>query len=73
MGLLHMLCINDPGSQAVLLVDASSAFNSVNRQAALYTLRLYPSIAQSLINTYQYPVHLIIPGSGGVHGKHHTG
>ena len=58
---------HDPGSQAVLLVDASNAFNSVNRQAALHNiLRICPSLAQILINTYQRPVRLIIPGSGGL-------
>ena len=58
---------DDPGSQAVLLVDASNAFNSVNRQAALHNiLRICPSLAQILINTYQRPVRLIIPGSGGL-------
>ena len=57
----------DPGSQAVLLVDASNAFNSVNRQAALHNfLRLCPPLARILINTYQSPVRLIIPGSGGL-------
>ena len=60
-------CDPDPGSQAVLLVDASNAFNSVNRQAALHNiLRICPSLAQILINTYQRPVRLIIPGSGGL-------
>ena len=54
----------DPGSQAVLLVDASNAFNSVNRQAALHNiLRLCPPLP---LNTYQHPVRLIIPGSGGL-------
>ena len=58
---------HDPGSQAVLLVDASNAFNSVNRQAALHNiLRIRPSLAQILINTYQCPVRLIIPGSGSL-------
>ena len=57
----------DPESQAALLVDASNAFNSVNRQAALHNiLQLCPPFAQILINTYQHPVCLIIPGSGGL-------
>ena len=57
----------DPSLQAVLLVDASNAFNSVNRQAALHNiLRLCPPLARILINTYQSPVRLIIPGSGGL-------
>ena len=55
---------HNPSSQAVLLVDASNAFNSVNRQAALHNiLRLCPPLARILINTYQ---SLIIPGSGGL-------
>ena len=42
-------------------------FNSVNRPAALHNiLRICPSLAQILINTYQRPVRLIIPGSGGL-------
>ena len=34
---IHAVCqlFHDPGSQAVLSVDALNAFNSVNRQAAL--------------------------------------
>ena len=58
---------HDPGCQAALLVDASNAFNSVNRQAALHNiLRLCPPLAQILINTYQSPVRMVIPGSGGL-------
>ena len=61
---VHQL-FHDLESQAVLLADASSAFNSVNRQAALHNiLCICPSFAQILINTYQRPVPLIIPGSG---------
>ena len=45
-------------------MDASNAFNSVNRQAALHNiLRFCPPLAWILINTYQSPVRLIIPGS----------
>ena len=57
----------DPGCQAALLVDASNAFNSVNCQGALHNiLRFCPPLAQIFINTYQSPVHLVIPGSGGL-------
>ena len=57
----------DPSLQAVLLMDASNAFNSVNRQAALHNiLRLCPQLARILINTYQSPVCLIIPGRGSL-------
>ena len=63
---MHQL-FHDLGSQAFLLVDALDALNSVNRQAALHNiLRNCPSLAQILINTYQGPVCLIIPGSGGL-------
>ena len=57
----------DPESQAVLLVDASNTFNSINRQATLHNiLQLCPSHAQILINTYQHPVCLIFLGSSGL-------
>ena len=72
---VHAVCqlFYDLESQAVLLVDASNAFNSVNQQAALHNiLHICPSLVQILINTYQHPVCLIIPGSG-VHQRHHTG
>ena len=66
---VHAVCqlFFDPESHAALLVGASNAFNSVNRQAALHNiLRLCPPLAQILISTYQHPVHLIIPGSSGL-------
>ena len=41
-------------TEAVLLVDASNAFNALNRQVALLNIRrLCPSIATALINTYR--------------------
>jgi len=64
----------DPGSHAAFLVEASNAFNSVNRQAALHNiLCLCLPLAQILINTYQHPVCLIIPGSGGLVSTEGTG
>ena len=50
-------------SEAVLLIDASNAFNSLNRAAALHNIRvLCPSIATYAINTYREPARLFIVG-----------
>ena len=51
------------GTDAVLLIDASSAFNSLNRAAALHNTRvLCPSIATYVINTYKEPARLFVTG-----------
>ena len=51
-------------TEAVLLVDASNAFNSLNRQTALHNIRLLcPPIATTLINTYRAHTDLFIHGS----------
>ena len=53
----------EDGTEAVLLVDASNAFNSLNRQAALHNLQyLCPSLATILLNTYRNDVCLFIDG-----------
>ena len=50
--------------EAVLLVDASNAFNSMNHQVALRNIRvLWPSIATALINTYRRDAELFVDGS----------
>ena len=50
-------------SDAVLLIDASNAFNSLNRAAALHNIRvLCPSIATYAINTDREPTRLFIVG-----------
>ena len=55
----------DPGREAALLVDASNAFNSINRKAALHNINIIcPSLAQVLINTYRSPVRLFVTGNG---------
>ena len=50
-------------TEAALLVDASNAFNSINRMSALLDIRhLCPSIATILINCYRAPTKLFIDG-----------
>ena len=47
----------------LLLVDASNAFNSLNRQTALHNIqRLCSSLATALINNYRAPSELYIDG-----------
>ena len=51
-------------TEAILLVDAKNAFNSLNRQTALLNiLHLCPSIARFLINSYRSEVNLYIGGT----------
>ena len=50
-------------SDAVLLVDASNAFNALNRAAALHNTKvLCPLVATYAINTYREPSRLFIVG-----------
>ena len=52
---------NSSDSEAILLVDASNAFNSLNRKMALRNIRhLCPSLATILINTYRSDINLFI-------------
>ena len=54
----------DDNTEAILLVDASNAFNVLNRQVALHNISmLCPSIATTLINTYRAPTDLFVDGS----------
>ena len=50
-------------TEAVILVDASNAFNSLNRQAALRNVQqLCPSLSKVLINIYREDIKLFIDG-----------
>ena len=50
-------------SDGVLLIDASNAFNSPNRSAALHNLRILCStLATFAINTYREPTRYFITG-----------
>ena len=53
-------------TEAVLLVDASNAFNCMNRGTALHNMQLLcPEMATYIINTYRHPSELFIANSGG--------
>ena len=53
----------DNSTEAVLLVDASNAFNCLNQQVALHNIQtLCPPLANILINTYRKDVPLFIDG-----------
>ena len=54
-----------PSTQAVLLVDASNAFNAVNRLAALHNIpRVCPAAGRVFVNTYSHPIKLFLSGGG---------
>ena len=58
------VAFKDENCEAVLMIDASNAFNSLNRQMALRNTRcLCPSIATTLINTYRRDAELFVDGS----------
>ena len=53
----------DSNTDAILLIDASNAFNTLNRQAALLNCEvLCPTLAPILINTYREPPLLFTDG-----------
>ena len=63
----------DEETEGALLVDATNAFNSINRQAALHNISVIcPPLAQVLFNTYQAPVRCVIQGSGEVSSSEGT-
>ncbi len=52
---------NAEEEQALLLVDASNAFNSLNRNVALHNIRrTCPTIARILINSYRNSTELLM-------------
>ena len=54
-------------TDAVILVDASNAFNRLNRQVALHNVRyICHPFSQALINTYRVPSRLLIVGGGEI-------
>ena len=63
----------DMDTEGALLIDASNAFNSMNRHAALHNISIIcPSLAQVLCNTYKAPVRSVIQGEGEVSSSEGT-
>ena len=63
-GILAMMKIyEEENSEAVLLVDATNAFNSINRQAVLRNVRIHcPILAPIVVNSYRLNPNLFIDG-----------
>ena len=58
---------DDNGCEAALLVDATNAFNCVNREAALHNISiLCPALSTILNNPYAQPVRLFVVGEGEI-------
>ena len=56
--------------EAVILVDATNAFNSLNRATALLNIRfLCPEFSVYLINTYRVPCKLFLPNGTVLHSE----
>ena len=57
----------DRNVQGILLIDASNAFNSLNRSAALHNVsRCCPALTQIFQNTYTWPIRLFVANSGEI-------
>ena len=57
------LIFEQDSTDGVILVDASNAFNSLNRKAALHNIRIMcPEFSTVIINTYRLPVRMFIQG-----------
>ena len=53
------LAFQEDDAEAILLVDASNAFNALNRECVLHNIeRVCPPLATILINTYREPSEL---------------
>ena len=53
----------DRSIDAVLLIDATNAFKTLNRAVALHNISIVcPAIATFVINTYRLPVRLFVTG-----------
>ena len=53
----------EEGTDGILLIDASDAFNQMNRSAALHSIQIMcKEMAFDVINTYRSPSSLFICG-----------
>ena len=67
------LAFENDSTDAILLTDASNAFNSMNRAVCLHNIQITcPQIAMYLINTYRKPARLFINGGGEIQSTEGT-
>ena len=60
-------------TDAILLIDATNAFNCMNGSVALHNIRITcPIISKYLINTYRHPSKLFVAGGGVILSKEGT-
>ena len=58
---------NDEETGGVILVDASNAFNNMNRLVTLHNIRVIcPAISTILINMYRISTRLFVAGRGEI-------
>ena len=57
---------NEEGADGVLLIDATNAFNQMNRAVAMQIWITCKEIALYIINTYRSPSRLLISGGGEI-------
>ena len=63
----------DDTTDAVLMIDATNAFNCMNRSVALHnTYIICPSIATYVSNTYRFPSRLSVAGGGEIKSQEGT-
>ena len=64
---------DEENTEGILLIDASNAFNALNRRVALHNiLILCPRPAMAIINTYRNPSRLFIVGGGELQSQEGT-
>ena len=64
---------NEEGADGVLLIDATNAFNQMNRAVAMHNIRITcKEIASYIINTYRSPSRLFISGGGEIFSQEGT-
>ena len=64
---------NEEGADGVLLIDATNAFNQMNRTVAMHNIRITcKEIALYIINTYRNPSRLFISGGGEISSQEGT-
>ena len=60
-------------TDGVLLIDASNAFNNMNRAAALHNIRVQcPSLSKYIINSYRKESRLFITGGAEISSQEGT-